>query len=601
MDEPLYRPLSLSRRKDPHAEVRVDWSPPATIPPAQLRVTFVRTLRWCVELHVMFAQLAWAWITGRPMTRAFGVSLREMFRRMGGTAVKLGQQLSLRIDFLPPEVCEELGALTDRVGPIPFEEARRAVESAIGGTIESRFERFEREPIGAASIACVYRAVLKSGDVVAVKVQRPTAPREFASDLQVFDAYTRALEALGVVRPGFFEFMRREVRAMFLEELDFAREARYQKLYRTYALRDGLDWLTAPKVYPELSGGRVMVSEFIDGLSCAELIRLAESDDPRDQGRLRERGIEPARVAERILLVSVWSRMESPFFHADPHPANILITSGGRLCMIDFGSCGTNPSATLRNHAELLPRLLDFDADGALDVMLRDLAPLPRVDAATLSNELRKRLLMHQLAWADRPTRTSQGARWWERTTASIWVANMEVAQRFEIPVNLDTLRFMRATMAYDTLAYRIDPQVSDAVIREQLRDAEGRFARRVVKRARRDLGRARVPFYDRLVHLARLVDRAEVSRTSWQASARGASQLAVWAMQLGVFALVTWALAAAVVLWRSGLSFDALWQRPIEAMSRHPVGALALAAGAVIALSFMARVASRLRQPEQR
>lgn len=601
MDEPLYRPLSLSRRRDPHAEVRVAWSPPVTIPPAQLRVTLARTLRWGVELNVMFARLLWAWVTGRPMTRALGVTLREMFRRMGGTAVKLGQQLSLRIDFLPLEVCEELGALTDRVGPIPFAEARRAVESAIGGTIESRFERFEREPVGAASIACVYKAVLKGGDVVAVKVQRPTAAREFASDLQVFDGYTRALEAVGVVRPGFFEFMRREVRAMFLEELDFKREARYQKLYRAYARRDGLDWLTAPRVYPELSGDRVVVSEFIDGLSCAELVRLAESDAPEDQSFLRAREIEPSRVAERILLVSVWSRMESPFFHADPHPANILIQPGGRVCMIDFGSCGTNPSATLRNHAELLPRLLDFDADGALDVMTRDLAPLPRVDASALTHELRKRLLAHQLAWADRPSRTSAGARWWERTTASIWVANMEVAQRFEIPVNLDTLRFMRATMAYDTLAYRIDPHVSDAVIREQLRDAEARFARRVVKRARRDLGRPRAPLYDQAEQLGRLVERAEVSRTAWQASARGASQLAVWAMQLGAFALVTWGLAAAVVLWRSGMSFEALWQAPFEAMARHPVGALALAAGAVIALSFMARVASRLRQPERR
>jgi len=160
------------------------------------------------------------------------VRVREIFESMGGTGIKMGQQLAVRVDVLPFEVCQELGTLMDSVPPFPTAYAIKRIEQISGRSLSEVFQEFIEEPIGAASVACVFKARLASGEWVAVKVQRPKVGQQFMADLRVVGWVTWMMEVLTVVRAGFFKNFRLELSEMFLDELDFYKEANCTTLFR---------------------------------------------------------------------------------------------------------------------------------------------------------------------------------------------------------------------------------------------------------------------------------------------------------------------------------------------------------------------------------
>ncbi len=131
---------------------------------------------------------------------------------------------------------------------------------------------FDPEPIGSASIACVYQDILKNGDKVAVKVRRPRIGEMFAADLKALDWVSGIVEFLAMVRPDFTQNLRQELRNTLLEELDFYKEAHYQALFRHEAKRSNYNFFTAPRVYAGLSGEDVIVQEFASGLWLSEIL-----------------------------------------------------------------------------------------------------------------------------------------------------------------------------------------------------------------------------------------------------------------------------------------------------------------------------------------
>src|SRR6184192_3451408 len=259
---------------------------------------------------------------------ARGQHLREVLDELGPTFVKFGQLLSTRPDVVPPDIIVELRALQDDVRPFPFEQAERVIEEELGNTLERLFLDLEPTPVAAASIGQVHRATLPNGRRVAVKVQRPNAPRQVEADLALL--YQAAKIAKERVRALDFIDARElvdEFARSIRHELDYRAEARNaQAFHHDFA---GHPNIRIPRVYWSYTRQRVLTLELLEGIQLADL--------PQDAWTMEER----RQLA--YLLTETWMTMifRHGFFHGDPHPANICVLDEGNvLGLVDFGQVG---------------------------------------------------------------------------------------------------------------------------------------------------------------------------------------------------------------------------------------------------------------------
>lgn len=307
-----------------------------------------------------------------------GAHLRAMLDELGPTFVKFGQLLSMRPDVLPPDVIAELRGLQDDVRPFPFAEVQATVEAELGLTIERLYAEFDERPIAAASIGQVHLATLPTGRRVAVKVQRPGAARQIEADLALLHQAAR----LAKERIRALDFI--DARALVDEfgrsirqELDFRLEARNAARFR----RDfaGHPHVRIPRVYWTYSGERVLTLEYLEGAQLADLDLLGFSAEER------------RRLA--TLVTETWMRMifRNGFFHADPHPANILMLGDvDHIGLVDFGQAG----ALTEDDLTKATRLFVDIASENLDSLTRRLADLgvrfPKEQELALQAELRE-------------------------------------------------------------------------------------------------------------------------------------------------------------------------------------------------------------------
>jgi ubiquinone biosynthesis protein len=382
--------------------------------------------------------------------------LRQGLEKVGGTFVKLGQQVAMRIDLVPWEYCLELSKMLDKMPPFPLEEALAIIERTTGQPWRQTFAVFDPEPVGSASVACVYQALLKDGTKVAVKVRRPGIGELFATDFRVLDWLSDLIEFLTIVRPGFTRNLRREFQETLLEELDFTKEARFQDIFRRRARKKkGKKFFTAPKVFFELSGEEVIVQEFVSGMWLWEVIAAIEQNDTYGQTMMRQLNIEPGLVARRILWINFWAD-ENLFFHADPHPANILVRRNSQLTFVDFGSCGSFNVEQRIILERIVLAMQKNDAEGMARTTLKLLEPFPPIDVETFIKEAETEFMRVIHTFRTKAKHTE----WWERTSARLWLTMVNISQKHNIPLNLHTLRMIRATLLYDTLALRLDSTV---------------------------------------------------------------------------------------------------------------------------------------------
>jgi ubiquinone biosynthesis protein len=304
-------------------------------------------------------------LPGRPAAPASDVSqrgrhLREVLDELGPTFVKFGQLLSTRPDVVPPDIIAELRALQDDVRPFPFEQAERVIEEDLGNSIERLFVEFEREPVAAASIGQVHRAVLPNGKQVAVKVQRPGAPRQIEADLhllyQAAKLVKERVRALDFIDArGLVDEFARQIR----QELDYRLEARNAQTFHSHFAGDPR--VRVPKVYWTYTRARVLTLEWLEGTQLADVDLLPLT--------LEERRELAYHVTE------TWMTMifRHGFFHGDPHPANILVLEeAGVIGLVDFGAVGKLTDDDLTR----LTRLFIDAAQENVDVLPKRLADL---------------------------------------------------------------------------------------------------------------------------------------------------------------------------------------------------------------------------------
>jgi ubiquinone biosynthesis protein len=284
------------------------------------------------ETHKLTDLLPWPRSTLRSLEAEAGPTprgqhLRELFDELGPTFVKFGQLLSTRPDIVPPDIIAELRALQDDVRPFAFAEVERVIREELDLPVAKLFLEFEERPMAAASIGQVHRAVLPNGRRVAVKVQRPEAPRQIEADLALlYQAARIAKERVRVLdfidaRELVDEFAR-----SIRHELDYRQEARNaQVFHRNFA---GHQHVRIPRVYWSYTRQRVLTLELLEGPQIADLeVDAYTSEDRR-------------RLA--YLMTEAWMTMifRHGFFHGDPHPANILVLGADRIGLVDFGQAG---------------------------------------------------------------------------------------------------------------------------------------------------------------------------------------------------------------------------------------------------------------------
>jgi len=282
----------------------------------------------------------------------FGARLRRTLDDLGPTFVKFGQVLSTRPDVIPESILSELQKLQNTAAPIPLEQAQRVIEEDLSVPVEKLFAAFDPVQLGSASIGQVYRARLRSGEAVAVKVQRPGARGRVEADLALMRDLAALLDArfgdrILIDVPGLVA----EFEGVILRELDYGAEAQNA---RRFAHNFAGTHVKVPAIYLDLSTRRVLTMEFIEGTRFQNLEpRLLP---PAERRRVATMG------ADAIFKMA----FEDGFFHGDPHPGNLVLTPDGDLALLDFGMVGFMSRGDIEALSRLFIAVIGQDAPAVL-------------------------------------------------------------------------------------------------------------------------------------------------------------------------------------------------------------------------------------------
>jgi predicted unusual protein kinase regulating ubiquinone biosynthesis (AarF/ABC1/UbiB family) len=311
-------------------------------------------------LRVLFNTRGWTSrkIPQSELRRREGALLREKLIALGPTFIKTGQSLATRADVLPVEYIQELARLQDEVPPFPTAQARVIIEHELRAKIEDIFESFEDTPVAAASLGQVYRAKLRTGQVVALKVQRPGIEEQIDFDIAVLRRIARRLERYpNLVRGVDWQGTLDAFHSTIHEELDFEQEARNAEIFRKNFAR----WkeVYVPKIYQIFSTRRLIVMEFIEGLKVIDTKELSLT------------GHDPHEVVKLLSRTYLKQLLEDGFFHADPHPGNLRVMADGRLAFFDFGMVGRLDIKLQSNLINAFFHVVERDVHGLVDDMVR--------------------------------------------------------------------------------------------------------------------------------------------------------------------------------------------------------------------------------------
>lgn len=296
----------------------------------------------------------------------------------GPTFVKLGQMLASRDDVLPPALTTALATLQSDSTPLPWSEVRAVIMRELHGPIESFFASVDEEPLAAASVAQVHTASLLDGTAVVIKVQRPNARRQIATDLDIVETVASDLERrTDWARDYQLLPLVREFARSLREELDYRIELGNMQMLRSAIERSGISRVTVPRAYPELSTAQLMVQERASGVP---LSRLPEGYLLPDEARA---------VADDILASVLDQIIARGVFHADPHPGNIVVDDDGRIALIDLGSVGIIEKSLRGLLLQLLAAVSNEDDLAATDIVLMLVTPPESgLDTAALQHDI---------------------------------------------------------------------------------------------------------------------------------------------------------------------------------------------------------------------
>lgn len=285
------------------------------------------------------------------------VKMRLMFEALGPTFVKVGQILSMRSEILPQSFCDELAKLRADADPMPYSTVLDVLAAEYGRPADEVFAHIDPKPLGSASLAQVHRATLKTGEDVAIKVQRPGVRETMAQDVSIMRSIAKA--ATKVIRTSQIVDLKGVVEELwdtFESETDFLIEARNLAEFKCFAAR--FKYMDCPTAYTELCTEHVVVMEYIDGISVSH------------PGRLVDAGYDLKEIGTKLVDNYATQILDDGFFHADPHPGNIIIR-GGQIVLIDLGMTGRLDQRTRAVLKEMIFAVAKQDSPALAEGLLR--------------------------------------------------------------------------------------------------------------------------------------------------------------------------------------------------------------------------------------
>lgn len=357
--------------------------------------------------------------------------LRLALEELGPTFIKLGQALSTRPDLIPPEYIVELQGLQDDVPPVPWGELREVFAQELGVPIEEAFLRVDPVPLASASLGQVHEAYLRDGTAVVVKIQRPNIETLIETDIDVLYDLARLVgerSDLGQLSDP------AEVVTEFADalrsELDYRREAHHIERFAENVKE--MDDALVPRVFWPLSSKRVLVMSKLDGIKV------------RDLEALEAAGVNRKRVAERLSDVMFKSVLDDGFFHADPHPGNILVLPEDKLGIIDFGRMDTLSETDRRRMAVLVKAVIDFEETKAAEI-LSEFSDDP-LEPERLEPDVRRLLKRYQ------------GLPLGEIKLGEMMQALMQVAYRHHLKLPHEWVLLMQSLSMVEAILSELDP-----------------------------------------------------------------------------------------------------------------------------------------------
>ncbi len=341
-------------------------------------IVWARCLAIFVPMLWFIALLRWDRFTGKLQKKApqRAVQVRQLLTKLGPAFIKIGQALSTRPDIVPPLYMEELAHLQDQLPPFDNAIAFQFIREELGDDPHAIYQEISPQPIAAASLGQVYKGRLRSGEVVAIKVQRPDIAAGIALDIYILRGIAswlkRTFKFIRSDLPGILD----EFAERIFEEMDYTHEGQNaERFARYYGHNPGI---YVPKIYWNYTARRVLTMEWIDGIKLTDLekVRLA--------------GFDSKKIIEVGVQCSLQQLLDQGFFHADPHPGNLLVMPDGRLAYLDFGMMSEVSPEQRYGLIEAIVHLVNRD----FEALSRDYVRLgflsPQVNFAAITEALSK-------------------------------------------------------------------------------------------------------------------------------------------------------------------------------------------------------------------
>jgi ubiquinone biosynthesis protein len=370
-----------------------------------------------------------------------------MLEDLGGTFIKFGQMLALQPDIVSLEYCNALFNLLDRVTPFSTEEAERIFVEELGAPPSELFDSFDERPLATASIGQVHVGRV-GGRKVAVKVQRPNVEVDFAGDIRLMAAFISLIKRLRL-RPLFWlieptgEFL-----AWTREELDYRNEARYMERLRRNARGNAHE--RVPEVFWQFTTRRTLVAEFFEGETLLAYLRALEAGDPSVFERLRATGFEPDRMARHIIDNFLGDVFRHGMFHADLHPANLMILPGNTVGYIDFGITGTISRYSRQNLVALTLAYTRGDLEGMCEAFFR----ISVFDSEASAGRFREGLKAFAETWYEAEGRERR----LRKNFTLVMLDMLRLSRRTGVWPERDVVKYIRSAIAIDGLITRFAP-----------------------------------------------------------------------------------------------------------------------------------------------
>ena len=380
-----------------------------------------------------------AWARRSP---PLSVRVRRALEGVGVTYLKLGQFLATRFDFLPQDICRELGELFDHVAPMSFEEVCDVIKEEFQQPLEQLFSAFDSHPVASASIAQIHRARTLQGRDVAVKVQRPGIARLFDADVRNLRRLSWMIDKLGLVGNLAAVEAIELFAANTRRELDFVIEGQTADRLRSKAINGEI----VPSIDWQRTKQRVLTMDFIEGLTLAQVQRLKWKGS-EDEIRTTLPDLNIACALHNIAVAVLHQLFTSGFFHADPHPGNVIICKNNNIAFVDFGIFGNLSDSHRKTFSIYIEGLSRGNITASFHQLMKFLKPSDDTDYLTFEREIKSILRRWYRAVSD-PTLPIS-----ERQSGKYSSEMIESIRRHRVRMEMDTLLFWRTLMALESSA----------------------------------------------------------------------------------------------------------------------------------------------------